>query len=92
MTADPLAERLSHCYSRPSTTCCARWATSAACSRAHQVARTRRQGCGPVWTVSGRIDRTKSSQRETLLEWTGLLEGADGNRHRVPAQHASRSR
>lgn len=30
---------------------------------------------GPVWTVSGRIDRTKSGH-ETLLAWTGLLSKA----------------
>ena len=76
MTADPLAERLSRCYS----------------SAVHDVLRAMgHERCvlpapikslapggkvaGPVWTVSGRIDRTKSSH-ETLLEWTGLLSKA----------------
>lgn len=34
---------------------------------------------GPVWTVSGHIDRTKSAH-DTLLAWTGLLSKA-------PADH-----
>jgi regulator of RNase E activity RraA len=34
---------------------------------------------GPVWTVSGRIDRTKSAH-DTLLGWTGLLSKAPPGR------------
>jgi regulator of RNase E activity RraA len=34
---------------------------------------------GPVWTVSGHIDRTKSAH-ETLLGWTGLLSKAPPGR------------
>lgn len=32
---------------------------------------------GPVWTVSGHIDRTRTAH-ETLLAWTGLLSQAPG--------------
>jgi regulator of RNase E activity RraA len=34
-----------------------------------------RKLAGPVWTVSGRIDRTRTAH-ETLLGWTGLLSRA----------------
>jgi regulator of RNase E activity RraA len=34
---------------------------------------------GPVWTVSGHIDRTKSAH-DTLLGWTGLLSRAPPGR------------
>ena len=35
--------------------------------------------CGRIWTVSGHIDRTKSTD-DTLLAWTGLLSKAPGGR------------
>ncbi len=34
-----------------------------------------RKLAGPIWTVSGHIDRTRSGH-DTLLEWTGLLSRA----------------
>lgn len=34
---------------------------------------------GPIWTVSGHIDRSRSGH-DTLLEWTGLLSRAPGGR------------
>jgi 4-hydroxy-4-methyl-2-oxoglutarate aldolase len=41
---------------------------------------------GPVWTVSGHIDRTKSAH-ETLLGWTGLLSKAPPGRVVVCQPH-----
>jgi regulator of RNase E activity RraA len=38
-----------------------------------------RRLAGPVWTVSGHIDRTKSAH-DTLLGWTGLLSKAPPGR------------
>jgi regulator of RNase E activity RraA len=41
---------------------------------------------GPVWTVSGHIDRTRSAH-ETLLGWTGLLSKAPPGRVIVCQPH-----
>lgn len=41
---------------------------------------------GPVWTVSGHIDRTRSAH-ETLLGWTGLLSKAPPGRVVVCQPH-----
>jgi regulator of RNase E activity RraA len=41
---------------------------------------------GPVWTVSGHIDRTKSAH-DTLLGWTGLLSRAPAGRVIVCQPH-----
>jgi regulator of RNase E activity RraA len=41
---------------------------------------------GPVWTVSGRIDRTRSAH-DTLLGWTGLLSKAPPGRVIVCQPH-----
>lgn len=38
-----------------------------------------RKLAGPIWTVSGHIDRSRSGH-ETLLEWTGLLSRAPGGK------------
>jgi 4-hydroxy-4-methyl-2-oxoglutarate aldolase len=41
---------------------------------------------GPVWTVSGHIDRSRSAH-DTLLEWTGLLSRAPAGRIIVCQPH-----
>jgi regulator of RNase E activity RraA len=45
-----------------------------------------RKLAGPVWTVSGHVDRTKSAH-ETLLGWTGLLSKAPPGRVVVCQPH-----
>jgi regulator of RNase E activity RraA len=45
-----------------------------------------RKLAGPVWTVAGHIDRTKSAH-ETLLGWTGLLSKAPPGRVVVCQPH-----
>lgn len=45
-----------------------------------------RKLAGPVWTVSGHIDRTRSAH-ETLLGWTGLLSKAPPGRVVVCQPH-----
>lgn len=45
-----------------------------------------RKLAGPVWTVSGHIDRTRSAH-ETLLGWTGLLSKAPPGRVIVCQPH-----
>ncbi len=47
---------------------------------------------GPVWTVSGHIDRTQTRARDAARLVHAAGEGAVGPRRRVPAATITRSR